>query len=146
MSVENRPEKLSLVLFSGDYDRVHYALVMACASAAANVPVTLFFTMEACRALVAKGPDGQAGWRSLPASGGRTGAEVDGFYARRDVAEFEDMIEACAAFGVKFIVCEMALRAIGLEFEDLRDDVPLELGGVVGFLNDASKDGSMLFV
>ena len=44
-----RPEKLSLVVFSGDFDKVHYALVMASAAAAIDTPVTLFFTMEGAR-------------------------------------------------------------------------------------------------
>ena len=30
--------------------------------------------------------------------------------------------------------------------EPLRDDVPLQKGGVVTFLNDASADGSVVFV
>ena len=43
-------------------------------------------------------------------------------------------------------VCEMGLRAVGLEDEPLRDDIPLEKGGVVTFLVDASKDGAMIFI
>ena len=46
-----RPQKLSVIVFSGDYDRVHYALAMASAAAATNRAVTLFFTMAATRAL-----------------------------------------------------------------------------------------------
>ena len=37
------PEKLSLVVFSGDFEKVHYAFAMASAALAINVPVTLFF-------------------------------------------------------------------------------------------------------
>ena len=42
---------LAVILFSGAFDRVHYALIMAAAGAAIDRPVTLFFTMEACRVL-----------------------------------------------------------------------------------------------
>lgn len=41
------PENLSIVLFAGGFDRVHYALVMASAAAATNRKVTLFFTGRA---------------------------------------------------------------------------------------------------
>jgi hypothetical protein len=44
------------------------------------------------------------------------------------------------------MVCEMGLRAVGLEGQPLRDDIPLEEGGVVTFLNDASNDGAMIFI
>jgi peroxiredoxin family protein len=47
---------------------------------------------------------------------------------------------------VRFLVCEMGLRAMDLERQALRDDVPVEAGGVVTFLNDASGDGAMLFI
>ena len=44
------------------------------------------------------------------------------------------------------MVCEMGLRAEGMEGELLRDDIPLQQGGVVTFLNDASKDGVLFFI
>ncbi len=48
-----RPEKLSIVVFSGDFYMVHYALLMASAAAAIDIPPTLFFTMGASRSLLA---------------------------------------------------------------------------------------------
>jgi peroxiredoxin family protein len=44
------------------------------------------------------------------------------------------------------MVCEMGLRAKGLSRQSLRDDLPIEEGGVVTFLNDASRAGAMLFI
>ena len=44
------------------------------------------------------------------------------------------------------MVCEMGLRAIGMESAELRTDVPYQAGGIVTFLNDASADGAMLFI
>jgi len=43
-------------------------------------------------------------------------------------------------------VCEMALKAIGLEASALRGDVPVVPGGVVTFLNDTPASGRTLFV
>ena len=61
MSTESdTPKKLSLVVFSGTYEKVHYALVMASAALASGRDVTLFFTMDASRALFAP-----SGWRHL---------------------------------------------------------------------------------
>ena len=71
---------------------------------------------------------------------------MDDDYAARGIATFEELISACAAMEVRFMVCEMGLKAIGLEFDQLRDDIPIHQGGVVTFLNDASRDGAMLFV
>ena len=49
------PDKLSLIIQSGEYDRVHYALVMASAALAVGKPVTLFFTMAATRCSILPG-------------------------------------------------------------------------------------------
>jgi peroxiredoxin family protein len=136
------PNKLSIVVFSGAFDRVHYALVMAAAAVASNTPVTLFFTMWAGRAL-----EKDQAWRRMPVSeGGQTAAEMDAQFKSRNVADFETLLEACVALGVTVMVCEMGLKALGMDPDDLRPDVPVAKGGVVTFLADASKDGAMLFV
>ncbi len=124
------PDKLSIIVYSGDFDRVHYALAMAAAAAAIDRPATLFFTMEAIRALA---KDGGA-------------AERDAARAARGVATFEELLAACAALDVRFMVCEMGLRAVGLGTSDLRDDIVFEEGGLVTFLNDASASGAMVFI
>ena len=128
-------DKLSLVVFSGDYARVHYALTMAAAAVATNKPVTLFFTMGAARAL-----EGKDGWKALP------GSSEDAERIAKGLAGFDEMLDACVGLGVRFMVCERGLKALGLDPAALRDDVPLTQGGIVTFLADASKDGAMLFV
>lgn len=137
-----RPDKLSLIVFSGDFDKVHYALVMASAAAAIGTPVTLFFTMEGARALV-----GQNGWHAQPAPEPfNNGKSMDAEFIARGVADFETLLEACRDLQVRFMVCEMGLKAYGIDRATLRDDIQIEQGGVVTFINDASKDGTMLFI
>lgn len=136
------PDRLSIVVFSGAFDKVHYALVMAAAAVASNTPVTLFFTMWAGRAL-----EQDQGWKRLPVSEGpQTAEELDRQFQDRRVATFEELLEACVALGVTFMVCEMGLKALGMDPDALRPDVPVAKGGVVTFLADASKDGAMVFV
>ena len=134
------PEKLSIVVFSGEFERVHYAFAMASAAAAIDRPVTLFFTMEAIRAL-AKGEGDVPGWHGIPGAAGR-----DAEFKTLGVATLEELIEASAALGARFLVCEMGLRAVGLAMADLRGDLAYEEGGIVTFLNDARADGAMLII
>ncbi|MBI5165339.1 MAG: DsrE/DsrF/DrsH-like family protein [Magnetospirillum sp.] len=141
------PDRLSLVVFSGAFDRVHYALVMAAAAAASNTPVTLFFTMWAGRALERALPGGAPAWTRLPVSeGGQSAAAMDADFRAKGVAGFEDLLSACVALGATFMVCEMGLKALGMDPDTLRPDVPITKGGVVTFLADASKHGAMVFV
>jgi len=142
-----RPQKLSIIIFSGDFDKIHYALVMASAAAAVDIPVTLFFTMGASRALLAS-PENA--WQHLPggevAEAEETGGDVDNKFKQRSVASFEELLQACISLEVKFMVCDMGLRAMGLEGVALRGDVPIETGGMVTFFNDARANGQMVFI
>lgn len=142
------PENLSIVLFAGGFDRVHYALVMASAAAATNRKVTLFFTGRALRTLVRETAPGVPGWHGLDtADDGSRPADRDRSFAEQGLAGFEELLGACVALNVTIMACEMGLRALGLPpGTPLRDDVPVKTGGVVTFLNDAPKTGAILFV
>ena len=141
------PDKLSLIVFSGDYDRVHYALAMAGAAAATNRAVTLFFTMAATRALLGRQDDGAPGWSALaPAADGSAATARDRAHGDRGIATLEELLSACVEMGVQFRVCEMGLKAEAIDAADLRDDVPVMISGIVGFLGDVSGNGEMLFI
>ena len=127
--------RLSIVVYSGDFGRVHYALMMAAAAAAVDRPVTLFFTMGAVQAL--RRPDG---WVNL------SGAEWDEHLKERKVADFETLLESAAQMDVTFMVCEAGLRAEDMKASDLRDDLDIEVTGLVTFFNQTDANGPTLFV
>ena len=141
------PDKLSIIVFSGDFAKIHYAVAMASAAAAIGRAVTLFFTMEALGALKKPDTDGNDGWRAMAAgSGGGNAGDFDDALKSRKVAHFEELLAASVELGVTVMVCEMGLRAMGLEAADLRGDIGYSEGGLVTFFNDASADGAMVFV
>jgi peroxiredoxin family protein len=111
------PERLSLVVYSGDADKIRYAWMMASSSVAIGKGATLFFTMEAIRSLQA------------PARG-----------------ETEELIQACKQLGAKFLICEAGLRATGLTRAQLRSDLDLVECGLVTFLNDCGERGQIVFI
>ena len=65
---------------------------------------------------------------------------------RRGVAGVEELLDACRSMGANFLVCEMGLRALEITRDKLRDDIPLEQGGVVTFLTEATHNGSMVLI
>ncbi len=141
------PDKLSVIVFSGAFDRVHYALATASAAAATNRAATLFFTMGAVHALVEAGDNGVPGWVRLAAcEDGSDAATRDASYAEKGIGTFEELLSACVELGVVFQVCEIGLKAEGIDAARLRSDVPVKAGGIVSFLGDASGTGAMLFI
>lgn len=146
MSAAGDSPGLAICIHSGAFDRVHYALVLAAAAAAVNRPVTLFFTYWGCRALT-RGADGEPGWATMPVSEG--GLDAAGFDARlgeRNIGRMEELLEGCAALGVRFLVCESGLLAAGLDRGDLRSDLPIEVTGAVSFLASVPPGSATFFV
>ena len=145
-------DKLSIIIYSGYYDKIHYALVMAAGAAAIGRPVTLFFTMGACHALKPSDSNGNPTWRILPLSENHNsemtalGGSLDDRYATKNVGTFDELLQSCIQLGVTFMVCEMGLEVEGLRGVTLRADIPFQKGGVVTFLNDTSKDGAVIFI
>jgi len=133
-------ERLSVILLSGSFERVHYGLAMASAAAALARPVTLFATLAATRAFLAAGPDGRPGWAGLPLGPDPAGPELgdglalDARNRERGVAGFEELLQACVGLGVEMIVCEMGLRAQGLAAAALRPDLPIQRAGLATLL------------
>jgi peroxiredoxin family protein len=128
---------LSIVVFSGDFDRVHYALAVAASAAALGKVATLLFTGGAVRALAAE-TEGEAGWRALRAGDGRSAGQADAEFRVRGVAGFEELLAACAELGVRLIACEMGMRLAGLDRAALRADIAIEEAGLATFLAAAS--------
>ena len=131
-------DKLPVVVFSGDFERVHYALAMAAAAAALGKAATLLFTGPAVHALAAAMDGEEPGWRALRSGDGRSGSQVDADHRGRGVAGFEELLAACAELGVRLIACEMGMRTAGLDRAALRVDIVVEEAGLATFLADAS--------
>ena len=96
------PDKLSLIIQSGAYERIHYALVIASAALAVGKPVTLLFTMGGTRALTEDWAD-QAREKAFAADG---------------LATFEDLLSACQELEATFMVCALGLRSEKLDTGD----------------------------
>ncbi len=134
--------KLSLVVASGTYEKVHYAFVMASGAAAIGIPVTMFFTMRASHAVL----DG-VGWHALVSEvSGMSARHRDEDFIEKGVAGLDELIDSAAELGVRFMVCEMGLRAEALEDRAPRQGLDLTRTGIVTFLHDAESGGSIVYV
>jgi peroxiredoxin family protein len=121
---------LSIIVRSGKYEDVHYALAMASAAVAVNKPAVLFFTMAGIHALMGPPPPLEDWAR-------------DATNKVRGVGDFETLLQACVELGVRFIVCEMGLRSLAIDRTKLRADVPFTVAGIVTLLEE-TKPGMHL--
>jgi peroxiredoxin family protein len=155
-------EKLSIVCFSGDFDRVLAVLTLATGAAATNRQVTIFFTfwgLNLIKKQTGRRPLGRGvlarmfnfllgGRRVLPLSrlnfGGVSPRIMTGMMKSKNVATLEQLLDAARLLGVRFMACEMAMHILELTREDLLDEVE-EVIGVSTFL-DLSHDAKILFI
>jgi peroxiredoxin family protein len=155
-------EKLSIVCFSGDFDRAVAALTIATGAAATNREVTLFFTFWGLNIVKKRGGHRwtgrgilarffnflMGGRNNLPLSrlnfGGLSPKLMTGMMKAKNVATLEELFEAAKELGVGFVACEMAMHILELKKEDLVDEVA-EVIGVSTFL-DRSRDAKIIFI
>lgn len=155
-------KKLSLIAFSGDFDKAIAAFTMATGAAAVNYEVNIFFTFWGLNILkkkpgrrfqgkgaLAKGFNFMSGgFENLPMTRlnmlGAAPRLMSGLTRRRNVATLKELFEASKALGVKFYACEMSMNILGLEQNDFIPEVK-DVIGVPGFL-EMSAGGETLFI
>ena len=161
----NAPEdKLSMVVMSGDLDRLLAAFIIATGAAAMFEKVTMFFTFWATAALrdPNKGPvkkDMMAslfgmmlpkGTPDLKLSqmhmAGMGTAMLKGLMKKKGVMSLEQLIKTAGESGVEIFVCEMSMNLMGMKQEELIDYPGLKLAGVATFLGQAGTSKSTLFI
>jgi len=153
---------VTIVCFSGDFDKIVAAFTMATGAAATNRKVTMFFTFwglntlkkEQGRTWLGKGFMAKmfnflmGGRKNLPLSrlnfAGISPGLMTGMMKKHNVATLPELIEAAHALGIRMLACEMALHILELERSDLIEEVE-DVVGVATFLNE-SENGHIIFV
>jgi peroxiredoxin family protein len=155
-------KRLSLICFSGDFDRLIATFTLASGAAAVGYEVSVFFTfwgLNVIRKARGRRPIGrgllarffnflQGGSRKLPLSrlnfGGLSPKLMTHMMKKRNVATLPELIDASLALGVKLYACEMSMSILGTTKEDFIPDVK-EVIGVAKFM-EYSSGGERIFI
>jgi peroxiredoxin family protein len=155
-------DRVTMVVFSGDLDRVLAAFVIATGAAAMGQQVSMFFTFWGLSVLK-KRTDLSADksiyqkMMALMSPGSSHGLPVSkmnyfGVGAKmlrsmmkaKNVTSLEDMIALARELGIRMIACEMSRDVMGISEAELMGG--LECGGVATFLADALKSRASFFI
>ncbi|MCS7225160.1 MAG: DsrE/DsrF/DrsH-like family protein [Armatimonadetes bacterium] len=154
-------DRVSIVVFSGDLDKVLPAFIIGTGAAAMGMKVSLFFTFWGLSALKKRRDlSGKGFLEKMFALMTPTGTEGLGvskmnFFGigarllrtmmkRKEVASLEELAQMARDMGVRIIACQMSMDVLGVQKDELWDDV--EVGGVAAFLADATKSKVTLFI
>ena len=156
------PQGKTLIVFSGDLDKVLASFIIANGAAAMGRPVTIFFTFWGLNVLrksdvkVKHKPllDKMFGWmmpkgiKKLKLSkmnmAGMGTAMMKKVMKDKNVDSLEDLMKAAMANGVRLIACTMSMDVMGIRKEELIDGV--EFAGVATYLSAAEDSNVNLFV
>ena len=155
-------KKLSIIAFSGDFDKLTAVFTLATGAAAVGYEVNIFFTFWGLDAIKKKNGRAFVGGSKLTKMfgfmmGGLKVAPNSKFnfwgigpkifrklMKKNNVATLEELVEAAIALEVNMYACEMAMHVLGLKKEDFIPEVKYVLG-VATFLN-LSDGGQTLFI
>jgi peroxiredoxin family protein len=154
-------DRVSIVVFSGDLDRVLAAFIIATGAAAMGQQVSMFFTFwglsvlrqgtdlsgktldEKLMSLMSPGSS-----QTLPVSQmnffGVGRRMLRSMMKQKHVNSLEEMIALARELGVRMIACEMSRDLMGIKDSELVAGV--EHGGVASFLADSLRSRTSLFI
>ena len=161
--MEATKTKKTIIVFSGEFDKVTAAFIIANGAAAMDDEVTMFFTFWGLNALrrpdkVAadgKSPLQKAFGMMMPRGPEHLALSHLNFAgigprlmrrAMRDqkVMSLEELIASAREQGVRFVACTMSMDVMGLGREELIDGI--EYAGVASYLGDADEANVNLFI
>jgi peroxiredoxin family protein len=152
---------VTMVVHSGDFDKMMAAFIIATGAAASGKQVTMFFTFWGLNAvkngrrmpgksllerLVARmtpaNPD------DAPCSRFNMLGMAPCFFRRlmkrNNVMPLGEMVTTAQELGVRLVACQMSMGIMGIREAELIDDI--DYGGVATYLCDAGNSGLNLFI
>lgn len=152
----------SMVIFSGELDKVIAGFIIANGAAAMGRDVTMFFTFWGLNALrksenvpVKKTFMEKMFGFMMPRGAGKLklsnmnmagmgSVMMKSIMKQKNVDTLETLMETAKRSGVKIVVCTMSMDVMGIKKEELIDG--LEYGGVASFLAASERSDATLFI
>jgi peroxiredoxin family protein len=162
MAEETKTNKLSIVCFSGDFDKALPMLILGTGASAFDYEVNLFFTFWGLNIIKKKKgrlPYGKqflekifnvmmGGRNNLPMSkfnfGGMGPKMMQSMMKQKKIKGLEELLKDATDMGCNIYACDMAMHVMGIKREDLIDEVK-DVVGVGTFIANA-EGGQMLFI
>ena len=166
MQVNSNPNatknKLSMVVFSGDMDKVMAALIIATGAAASGMEVTMFFTFWGLKTLQRDGTmTGKGLFGKMMGVMNRGGLEAMGpsrlnmggmgrwmfklMMGQKGVSTLPELYEMAVDLDVKMMPCQMSMDVMEIDSAVYKENVTDPVG-VATFIQEAAESKVTLFV
>lgn len=160
---QSKPDRVTIVLLSGDLDRAMAAFIIATGAAAMGMQVTMFFTFWGLNAIRRKGAASSAtdwlrrmfgllnkgGAETLPLSrfhfGGLGTRMMQKVMRQNRMPGVPELMRTAMDLGVRFIACTTTMGLMGITKETLIEGID-QFAGVTTYLAEAKQGSVNLFI
>ncbi len=160
--VEGNRSNLTMVLFSGDFDKAMAAFIIANGALAMGKEVTIFVTfwgLDVIKKPTMTGagknflekmvtmmrPKGTANLPTSKMNFAGIGPKLFHYMmGKKNISTLQSLVDTSIEFGVKIVACQMSMDVMGIKREDLIDGI--EFGGVAAFLGSSFNSNTSLFI
>ncbi len=137
-------DKTTIIVHSGDMDKLFSALIVGNGSLAMGMEVNLFFTFWGLQRLKKGGLE--KGNLSKMNMLGLGKAMVNRLMRKQNVASLERLMQDYREMGGRIIACEMTMQIMRIKKEDLRTELIDEYGAVGTYVQQARESSITLFI
>lgn len=154
-------EKCSIIVFSGDMDKVFAAFIIATTAAAMGMETTMFFTFWGLKAIQKGTPTGKGLFGRMLSVMNRGGIDRLGpskfnfgglgrwmfkkMMKDQNVTSLPEMLEMAIDLDVTLLACLMSMDVMEISQDDLIDDVD-DVVGAATFIATAKDSKIQLFI
>ncbi|MGB9592824.1 MAG: DsrE/DsrF/DrsH-like family protein, partial [Anaerolineae bacterium] len=154
-------KKASMVVFSGDMDKVMAAFIIATGAAAMGYETTMFFTFWGLKAIQKGNRTGKGFFGKMLGLMNRGGIDRIGpsrfnfggigrwmfkkMMSDKGVTPLAQLRQTAIDLGVKLLACQMSMDVMEISREDLIDEVA-DVVGVAAFIGEAGDSQINLFI
>jgi len=157
-------DQISIIVFSGELDKVLAAMIIATGACAMDMKVKMFFTFWGTTLLRDKNksvkgkdfiskmfgfmlPKGSSQLKLSKLNMCGMGTEMlKGLMKKKNVASLEEMVKTAGELGVEINICQMSMDLMGFKKEEMIDYPGLKYVGVGTYLADADESRIQLFI
>ena len=160
---ESKPDRVTIVLLSGDLDKAMAAFIIATGAASMGMQVTMFFTFWGLNTIRKKGSASSAtDWLrrmfGLLNKGGAENLPLSRFHfwglgtrmmqkvmKQNRMPGVPELMETAKELGVRYIACTTTLGLMGISKDTLIESID-EFAGVTTYLAEAKQGSVNLFI
>ena len=137
-------EKLTVVVHSGDFDKIYSAFIIGNGALSMGMEVSLYFTFWGLMRLKKGGLD--SGPLSKMQMLGLGKWMIKRRMKKANVAPLERLAQDFKALGGKIFACDMTMDIMGIGPDDLREDLIEEYCAVGTYIQEVRESTATLFI